>query len=257
MVLVNETPKVTAYVVGGAGLLGRAIVSAFHDANVKVHTLEPKSFIDKKLGLGDIPDHIHAFDATNTANFDSALDQMECENGLADIWVNCAYPRTEKFATSIEGHLDAKDWSENTTLQMDSVCLLSSTVAQRMARRGGGSIINITSIYGMVGPDFSLYDGTNLGMPPAYSAIKAGIINYSKYLASFHAKSGVRVNCVSPGGVANKQPERFVRNYGDRVPIGRLATAEEIAGPVVFLASGAASYITGVNLPVDGGWTAI
>ena len=93
-------------------------------------------------------------------------------------------------------------------------------------------------------------------MPPAYSAIKAGIINYSRQLAVFYADQGVRVNCVSPGGVQNNQEPTFRENYDNAVPIGRLANPDEVAGPIFFLSSDDASYITGINLPVDGGWTA-
>ena len=93
-------------------------------------------------------------------------------------------------------------------------------------------------------------------MPPAYSAIKAGIINYSRQLAVYYASRGVRINCVSPGGVFNNQESAFIKNYDDAVPIGRLANPDEIAAPIFFLSSDEASYITGVNFPVDGGWTA-
>ena len=125
-----------------------------------------------------------------------------------------------------------------------------------MAKRGSGAIVNVASIYGMRAPRLQIYNDTDLGTPPAYTAIKAGLINYSRQLASFYADKGVRVNCVSPGGVFNQQDEVFLENYANIVPIGRLAAAVEIAGPVLFLCSDDASYITGVNLPVDGGWTA-
>jgi NAD(P)-dependent dehydrogenase (short-subunit alcohol dehydrogenase family) len=140
---------------------------------------------------------------------------------------------------------------------MNGFCLIAGHVAAAMAKRGRGAIVNVASIYGAVGPDFAVYDGTDMTTPPAYSAIKGGIIAYTRYLASYYGPRGVRINAVCPGGVANNQPPRFVENYAARTPLRRMARPEEIAGPVAFLASDAASYVTGAILPVDGGWTAI
>ena len=121
----------------------------------------------------------------------------------------------------------------------------------------GGSIINLASTYGIVAPDFSIYEGLDMTTPAAYAAIKGGIVNLTQFLASYYGKNGIRVNCVSPGGIANSQPDVFVRRYVSRTPLGRMGTPEDIAGAVVFLASEAAAYVTGHNLVVDGGWTAV
>jgi NAD(P)-dependent dehydrogenase (short-subunit alcohol dehydrogenase family) len=145
----------------------------------------------------------------------------------------------------------------NVDLQLNSYCLLGEHAAQAMAQRRGGSIINIASIYGMVGPDFHVYEGTEMTMPAAYSAVKGGVIAHTRFLASRYGASGVRVNAICPGGVAAGQPASFVNAYEMRTPLGRMAQAEEIGPPTVFLASNASSYITGAVLPVDGGWTAI
>ena len=139
------------------------------------------------------------------------------------MWVNCAYPRTDKFGTSREGSLDYQDWCHNVDVQMNSACLISSEVARLMSESGGGAIVNVASIYGMRAPRFEVYNDTSLSMPPAYSAIKAGIINYSRQLAVYYANQGVRINCVSPGGVFNNQESTFIKNYDSAVPIGRLA----------------------------------
>src|SRR3546814_18777232 len=185
------------------------------------------------------------------------IAQLWVAQGYAGIWVNAAYPRTADWATSRQDVFDAKSWRTNVDLQMNSYCLLSAAVAAAMAQRGSGSIVNVASIYGVVGPDFTIYEGLEMTTPPAYSAIKGGIIGYTRYLASFYAARGVRVNAVAPGGVMNNQPSAFAGNYARRTPMGRMAEAADIAWPVVFLASDAASYITGVVLPIDGGWTAI
>ena len=126
-----------------------------------------------------------------------------------------------------------------------------------MAKRGGGSTINLGSIYGNVALDFHVYDGTDITMPAAYAAIKGGIASYSRYLASYWGRQGERVNTVCPGGIFDNQPERFAVNYAGRTPLGRMGTPEDIDGPLAFLASDSAAYVTGVVLMMDGAWTAI
>ncbi|UCG54270.1 MAG: SDR family oxidoreductase [Dehalococcoidia bacterium] len=122
----------------------------------------------------------------------------------------------------------------------------------------GGSIVNIASIYGIVGSINALYKDVDFDMPPIYAAAKGGIIAHSRDIATKYAKYGVRVNCVSPGGVydESRHPPQFEKAYSERTPMGRMATPEDIAWPVAFLASDAAQYITGQNIIVDGGWTA-
>lgn len=243
-----------AYVTGGLGLIGAAISRALSGAGAAVVALETKAAIARGSLAGV---RAVAFDAAALEDLPARLAALEAEQGPADIWVNCAYPRTDDWAGSRQEPLDTTDWRANVDLQMNGFCLIAGQVAAAMAARGRGAIINVASIYGAVGPDFGVYDGTDMTTPPAYSAIKGGIIAYTRYLASYFGPRGVRVNAVCPGGVANNQPRRFVENYQARTPLRRMARAEEIAGPVAFLASDAASYVTGAILPVDGGWTAI
>jgi NAD(P)-dependent dehydrogenase (short-subunit alcohol dehydrogenase family) len=120
-----------------------------------------------------------------------------------------------------------------------------------------GSIVNIASIYGVVGNDFTVYEGTDLKTAAPYSAIKGGLINFTRYIASYYGRYGIRANCVSPGGIFDKQNPVFVENYEKKVPMKRMGTPEDIAPSVSFMLSDDAKYITGQNLVVDGGWTAI
>ena len=123
-----------------------------------------------------------------------------------------------------------------------------------MHKSDNASIVNISSIYGVSAPDWELYKGTNINNPGAYSVSKAGVVHMTKWLASTLSPK-IRVNCVSPGGVYRKQSEKFVKKYESRTLLKRMATEKDIVGPVVFLSSSSASYITGENLIVDGGWT--
>ena len=124
-----------------------------------------------------------------------------------------------------------------------------------MGAAGRGAIINIGSIYGTVGPDFSLYEGTSMANPAAYGASKGGLAQLTRYLATALAPL-VRVNTISPGGIARGQPASFVERYRSRTPLGRMGAEEDLKGAVAFLASDAAAYVTGQNLLVDGGWSA-
>ena len=125
-----------------------------------------------------------------------------------------------------------------------------------MKEQGGGSIINIGSIYGTVAPDFSIYAGTEMTMPVAYSAIKGGIIALTRYIATYYGSSNIRANVVSPGGIIDRQAQTFIDRYIEKTPLDRMGTPPDVAGAVLFLASDASAYITGQNLLVDGGWTA-
>lgn len=155
--------------------------------------------------------------------------------GRPGVVVNCAYPRD--------------------VLDHFSLCLTVAGVAARFFETsGGGVVISIASIYGLVGPQDDLYAGTEMEMPDWYSFAKGGIIAHTRTLAARYGPR-VRVNSVSPGGVEDGQPAEFVERYCNRTPLGRMATAQNVADAVSFLASDKAEYITGHNLVVDGGWT--
>jgi NAD(P)-dependent dehydrogenase (short-subunit alcohol dehydrogenase family) len=126
-----------------------------------------------------------------------------------------------------------------------------------MCQQHSGTIVNVASIQGNVGPSLELYHGTDLGQPPPdYFFHKGGMINLTRYYAALFGPHGVRVNCVSPGGCFNHQPEPFLSRYCERTFLGRMANDTDLGGPVVFLLSDAAAYVTGANLAVDGGYTA-
>ena len=249
-----------AIISGGAGLLGSEIAKCLcaHGANVIILDVatERGSVVSVEASLqGGSCQFFHS-DLSDVVAIPNLVQELEQEYGPIDVWVNCAYPRTANWGARLE-EVSAVSWQENVNMHLNSYCISSHESAKRMAVRGRGSIVNIGSIHGQVAPCFETYRGTTMNSPAAYTAIKGGIAAYSRYLASYFGHSNVRVNTVSPGGIFNNQPESFVKRYSERTCLGRLAKASEIAPAVVFLASDAASYITGVDFLIDGGLTAL
>lgn len=175
--------------------------------------------------------------------------------GRCDVLVNSALARDGHSGTIAGQTPDV--WHHAAAGDFLGLFRICQKFVESMAAQAAGSIINIASIYGVVANDPSLYEGTTMVQPPTYNFVKAGMINYTRQLASYYGRHGVRANCISPGGYANDQPRPFVDAYCRRVPLGRLLGHEDIKGAVVFLASDASGYVTGHNLMVDGGWTTI
>ncbi len=243
-----------ALVTGGAGLLGREIAKALNDFGAVVYIGD---IADEKAGK--IPDsegiyYVH-LDITSEDSVRRAMKTIIRHNGKLDIVVNSAYPRTKDWGKKIE-KVRMKSWKRNVDSHLGGCFLCCREAAEQMKRQGQGAIINLASIYGVAAPDFSIYEGTEMTMPVAYSAIKAGIISLTRYLATYYAKYNVRANAVSPGGIFDSQNRTFVKRYSKKTPLGKMGRPSDVAGAVVFLASGASSYITGQNIIVDGGWTA-
>lgn len=236
-------------VTGGNGLLGKAIVN-----NIK----EKGGFaINADINHDTCLDDLKVFcDVTNENSIHGLIKTVINEFGRIDGLVNSAYPRTQDWGNKFED-VSPESWKKNVDMQMNSVFNISQLVLKYMVKKRQGSIVNIASIYGIVGNDFTVYEGTNMTSAAAYSAIKGGIINFTRYLASYFGKDNIRVNCVSPGGVFDHQNTVFVKNYEYKVPLKRMAKPDDIAPAVSFLLSDEAKYITGHNLIVDGGWTAI
>lgn len=243
-----------ALVTGGLGLIGREIVQGLNDFGAAVCVADINEHQMKGLKtLAAV--NFQSLDITSDDSIRQTLDAVIKQFNKIDILVNCAYPRTGDWGARCED-VSFDSWKMNVNSHLGGYFLCCQKVAEQMKIQGGGSIINFASIYGIVAPDFSIYEGTPMTMPVAYSAIKGGIIALSKYLATYYAKDNIRVNCVSPGGIFDKQPDTFAEKYLAKTPLGRMGTPNDLVGAVLYLASDASSYVTGHNLIVDGGWTA-
>ena len=261
----NLTGK-TAIVTGGAGILGRRFCSglAQFGANVVVADLH----YDAAMKLAtDLQDRYGAralavsCDVADQQSVQKMVDHVVSELGEIDILHNNAAGKSKDldafFAPFEEYSLE--QWREIMSVNLDGMFLVAQAVGKQMVEQDkGGSIIQTASIYGVIAPDQRIYEnsfylGQKINTPAVYAASKAGVIGLTKYLASYWAGSGIRVNTLSPGGTESGQNDEFNRRYSARVPMNRMAKADEMVGALLYLASDASSYVTGQNIIVDGG----
>lgn len=236
-------------VTGGNGLIGKAILEYIRQ--------EGAIAINAEINVEhDLNNGIVCCDITEIESVKQAIDIVLNKYNRIDGWVNNAYPRTLDWSNMFE-KIKVDSWKDNVDMQLNSLFICCQLVLEVMKQQKSGSIVNMSSIYGVVAPDFGVYEGTEMTMPAAYSAIKGGVVNFSRYIASYFGKYGIRINCVSPGGIFDNQNKIFVKQYIKKTPMGRMGLPIEVAKGVSFLLSDDASYITGHNLMIDGGWTAI
>jgi len=247
-----------ALVTGGAGLYGRQIVRAVAEAGAETYVasrnIQALHALAEALAKEGLRVHAVQFDQGEEASSLSLRDHILAGNGRIDVLVNnsVARPMKQGYRDDIEA------FAESMRINATGLFSVTRAIGDVMAGQGGGSIVNIGSVQGMIGPDPTIYRGTEMnGWYPDYFFHKGGMINFTRFIASYYGGKGVRCNCVSPGGFwTASMPEPFVQQYSDRTFLGRLANETDLMGAVVFLASDASAYITGVNLPVDGGYTA-
>lgn len=240
--------KVVA-ITGGSGLIGKELAYGFLQNGAKV------CIADIKSPVPDIRNtEFVKIDITSERSVVNGFKKLKNKYGCIDVLVNTAYPATKDWSDRFE-KVRFSSFIENISGHLGGYFLTSRYAAEMMKKQNKGSIINFSSIYAFKAPDFSIYDGTSMTMPAAYAPIKAGVIAFTRYIASYYGKHNVRANIISPGGVYNNQPESFVKKYEKKTPLSRMALPGDIVGAAVFLASDASSYITGSNIVVDGGWS--
>ena len=250
-----------AVVTGGLGRLGRVYVEGLAERGMRVAVFDVAAEPDHD------GEHVRRYrvDVTDRASVDEAAAAVAADWGAPHLLVNNAALDSPPDAPSEEvGPFETypeESFDEVMDVNVKGVFLCCQTVGAQMAEAGRGSIVNVSSVYGLLSPQQDLYDfrrgdGETFFKPVAYSVSKSALLNLTRYLATYWAKAGVRVNTLTLAGIFDAQPREFLDAYEARVPLGRMARAEEALGAVVFLASDASSYVTGSNLVVDGGWSA-
>ncbi len=247
-------------ITGGAGLIGEKFVEvcSLYGAKVVIADInKSKSEVIIKRLKNSLGTDVNFFkcDINKERDVKNLVKFTISKFGKVDALVNNAYPRNKNYGRNFE-NVTYADFCENLDTNLGGYFLVSKEISLQMMKQKSGNIINISSIYGSAAPRFEIYSGTKLTMPVEYSIIKAGVNNFTKYLASYLAKYNIRVNAISPGGVLDNQPKKFVRKYSSFVKLGgRMANTDDISGVLVFLLSEASCYITGQNIVVDGGFS--
>jgi NAD(P)-dependent dehydrogenase (short-subunit alcohol dehydrogenase family) len=241
---------------GGAGLFGRGLVRAIAGAGATLilaaRDVEKLKLVAQEECAGGRHVHAEHLDQGDESSIAALKTRLDERYGTVHGLVNNAVLRPMKGANG-----SVAQWEESMKVNATGVMLMHRVFGGSMAEAGRGSVVNIGSIQGMIGPSFELYEGTGMGdMPPDYFFHKGGMLNLTRFYAAQYGPRDVRVNCVSPGGFFNHQPELFVKRYCEHTMLNRMADDNDLGGAVVFLLSDASRYVTGVNLPVDGGYTA-
>lgn len=268
--------KVTM-IVGGRGYLGSHVANAMAEGGAVVYCADMGELSAARQKSSE--DQVHAsihqmvMDATDPASVNACVDQIVQKHGRIDVLVFAVTFKPKGFYLPYTEY-PLETWRKVLQVELDGAFLTSQAVGRVMEKQKEGSIIFFSSMYGLVGNDQRIYEGSNLAQlygdakdnapkqiyaPAAYNVAKGGVIMLARYLAAYWGskRMNIRANCVCPGGVYHKgEDEGFLAKYSAKTPLGRKADPEEIANATLFLASRAATYITGHNLVVDGGWTA-
>lgn len=257
-----------AVVTGSCGLIGRHHCFALAEAGAKVVACDLDAGASEALAAELGPEHLGlSVDIADADSLGAARDRILGHYGQIDVLVNNAAindmfenPALAAQQSMFE-HYPVEMFKRSLEVNVTGVFLSSQILGTPMAERGQGSIINVASTYGMVGPDQKIYRDASgkqaFYKSPSYPTGKGAILNFTRFLAAYWGPKGIRVNSLSPGGVENGQDDWFIHNYSEKTLLGRMAGAHDYKGAVVFLASDASAYMTGANLVVDGGWTAI
>lgn len=251
-----------ALVTGGAGHIGRAICETLAELGADVAVLDVDSpacrqTADELASRHGVGAEALAVDLTDENQLATVCDRVLARFDRLDILVHCAafvgVSKLSGWATAFEKQSPAV-WRQALELNLTAPFVLTQLCSKALARSGKGAVINVASIYGLVGPHPRLYEGSDLGNPAAYAASKGGLLQLTRWLATMLAPK-VRVNAITPGGVWRGHQPPFLDRYNERTPLGRMGVEEELKGAAAYLASDMSAYVTGHNLVVDGGFT--
>jgi NAD(P)-dependent dehydrogenase (short-subunit alcohol dehydrogenase family) len=246
-------------ITGGAGLLGKACIrEILANGGIAILTDINISLAEDFIGEMKIkyPDHFYArnMDITNNSSINSLIKDVSKRHSGIDCLVNNAYPKNKNYGKQMED-VSYKDFSENISAHVGGYFLTSQQFGVFFKNHNGGNIVNIGSIYGTLAPRFELYKNTEMTAPVEYAAIKASIIQLTKYFAQYFKKDNIRVNCLSPGGILDNQPESFISAYNSFCSEKGMLDPHDVANTLIFLLSDSSKFITGQNLIIDDGFT--
>ena len=256
----------TAVITGALGILGRRFCSGLAEfgADIAVVDLDAASAEEFARSLAD-QYGIRAVgvgcDVASAEDVERMIQMVVSRLGPVHVLLNNAASKSDDLNAFFAPFEDCSlaEWRKIMSVNLDGMFLVAQAAGRRMVSQGqGGSIIQVSSVYAVVAPDQRIYQGSHylgraINTPAVYSASKAGVLGLTRYLATYWAGKGIRVNALSPGGVESGQNSEFTENYSRRVPMGRMAHGDEMVATVLFLASDASDYITGQNFVVDGG----
>ena len=246
-------------VTGGAGTIGRSICRGIADNGgivvVADIDLPRADYLARQLcedfsGRGDA----ELLDITNKDSICRLLSSLLNKYGHVDAVVNNAYPRNRSYGRKLE-NVSYEDFCENVNVHLGGYFLVAQQFCRLFGEQGHGNVINMASIYGAIAPRFSVYDGTPMTMPVEYAAIKSAVIHLTRYFAQYYKGSGIRVNCLSPGGIFADQPAGFLDAYNGQCATKGMLAPEDLLGALLFLLSDESKYMTGQNLIVDDGFS--
>jgi len=263
--LFNLTGKV-AVVTGGVGILGRQFCHGLAEfgADIAVVDLdqnESQKFAEELSHTHSVKSLGIACDVSSPQSVQNMVDEIVKYFGEINILHNNAGGKSSDIEACFAPFEDytLETWRAMMSVNIDGMFLVAQTVGKQMiSQEKGGSIIQTASIYGIMAPDQRIYEGSHyhgyqMNSPASYTASKAAVIGFTKYLAAYWAEKGIRVNSITPGGVESGQTDLFKQKYSERVPLGRMAKRSEMVGALIYLASSASSYVTGGNIIIDGG----
>ena len=246
-------------VTGGAGLFGRTFVEGIAAAggttiaaDINLQAAQETASALSPNSSGRI--EAAQLDITSEESIRSLITDLRERHGHIDAVVNNAYPRNRNYGRKLED-VSYADFCENLNLHLGGYFLVTQQFCKIFREQGGGNVINMSSIYGFMTPRFEVYDGTAMTMPVEYSAIKAGVVQLTRYFAQYFKGSGIRVNCISPGGILDKQPESFLAAYNSHCASKGMLLPQDVLGALLFLLSDESRFMTGQNIVVDDGYS--
>jgi len=248
--------------VGASGLLGQQYSESLSEAGANVvladlNFLNCKKLESKLKKSYNVNPMSVKVDITKKQSIIQMVKKVMKKYSKIDILINNAiFPEGPKERSVEFENFSLSVWNKVVSVNLTGVFLCCQEIGKVMVKQKQGNIINISSIYGLTGADQRIYGKSKLNSSPAYAVTKSGILNLTRYLASYWHDKGIRVNTLSLGGVQNNQDSSFTKNYSYKTMVGRMAHKDDYSGAIIFLASNTSSYMTGSNLVVDGGWTA-